>query len=353
MTYKVSVIIPFYNAENKLQKAFDSIKNQTMDFGDIEVIFVNDCSTDTSVEIAKNFESKYDNCKFYDLSENYSEKSGYPGRPRNLGLKHVSSDYVIFLDADDIYTEEAFDVFYSKIVETKSDMVLVNHYVNTDKGMIKNTLCPKYDDEIILNPLKNQNTYNKITNRNFISSWCKIFNYNFINENNLTFFEDGPTEDADFYFKCLSVSKRICILPNEYLHIYNEYSDSTIHRSSEKLFLDYLKGLIIINDFLNENIMFSHEVFLSEYFSSLLLVFVTNNANNSRKKEFLEMIYKFEQTTDEINIKMPEVAFLNNLILKRRFSLAIFVGKLYNIFYNNKFIKKAYRKYFELRVTKD
>ena len=206
MTYNLSVIIPFYNSQDHLLDAFNSIFEQSMNFDDIEIILVNDCSTDNSPQIAKNLCEKYENCKFYDLSLSYSEKSGYPGRPRNLGLKHVSSNYVIFLDTDDYYTENAFEIMYSNIIETNADFLLANHYINSQKGMIKNTLCSKdYRKPVIINPLKNQRIYDSITSGNFIASWGKIFNYSFIRNNNLTFFEDGPTEDADFYFKVLRI----------------------------------------------------------------------------------------------------------------------------------------------------
>lgn len=348
--YLVTTIIPFYNGGKHLENVIETLKKQTIGFENIEIIMVNDCSNDESPSIAKNLDLKYDNCYFYDLSLEYSEKSGYPGRPRNLGLKHVHSDYVIFLDIDDYYIDDAFEILYNKITDTEADFVLANHYINSDNGSIKNNLCSKNSsDDILINPTKNQSTFDKVTTGCFIAAWGKIFNYKFICDNNLTFFEDGPTEDGDFYFQVLTVCKRMCILPNTYIYMYNEYGDSTIHNSTEKLFLAFFNGLKRINKFLIENIDLNHEVFLSDYFSSLLLIFVTLDVGKTRKKELLEMIYEFEQTTNEINIKTPEVAFLNNLILKRKFNLAITVGKMYNNFYNNLFIKKMYRKYMNLK----
>ena len=287
---------------------------------------------------------------FYDLSLEYAEKSGYPGRPRNLGLKHVQSNYVIFLDIDDYYVDNAFEILYNTITKTEADFVLSNHYINSDNGSIKNNLCSKNSqDEIVLNPTETQAKYDKVTTGCFIAAWGKIFDYKFICDNGLIFFEDGPTEDGDFYFQALAVCDKMCILPNTYLYMYNEYGDSTIHNSTEKLFLAFFNGLKRINEFLIENINLNHEVFLSDYFSSLLLIFVTLDTTREKKLEYLEMIYEFEQTTDEINIKTPEVAFLNNLILKRKFSIAIIVGNLYDKFYNNLFIKKMYRKYMNMK----
>lgn len=350
MMYLVSTIIPFYNGGNHINEVINTLKKQSIGFENIEIILVNDCSNDKSPELAQKIASEYENCYFYDLSLTYSEKSGYPGRPRNLGLENVHSDYVIFLDIDDYYVDDAFEILYDKIVETKADFVLANHYINSDNGSIKNNLCSKNSrDTIILNPTESQSKFDKVTTGCFIAAWGKIFDYRFIRDNNLIFFEDGPTEDADFYFQALAVCEKMCILPNTYLYMYNEYGDSTIHNSTEKLFLTFFNGLKRINNFLIKNISLNHEVFISDYFSSLLLIFVTLDVEKKRKIEFLEMIYEFEQTTDEINIKTPEVAFLNNLILKRKFDLAITVGKMYNKFYNNLFIKKMYRKYMNLK----
>lgn len=348
--YLVSTIIPFYNGGKHLTEVIATLKKQSIGFENIEIILVNDCSDDESPQIAKEIAEEYDNCYFYDLSLNYSEKSGYPGRPRNLGLKNVHSKYVIFLDIDDYYVDDAFEILYNQITKTNADFVLANHYINSDNGSIKNNLCSKNSpNEIILNPTENQTKFDKVTTGCFIAAWGKIFDYDFICRNDLEFYENGPTEDGDFYFQVLAVCEKMCILPNTYIYMYNEYGDSTIHNSTEKLFLAFFKGLKRINEFLNKNIDLNHEVFISDYFSSLLLIFVTLDVSQKKKLELLEMIYEFEQNTNEINIKTPEVNFLNNLILKRKFRLAIIVGNLYDKFYNNGFIKKIYRKYMNLK----
>ena len=271
MMYSVSTIIPFYNGGNHINEVINTLKKQSIGFENIEIILVNDCSNDESPELAKKIASEYENCYFYDLSLTYPEKSGYPGRPRNLGLKNVHSDYVIFLDIDDYYVDDAFEILYNEIVETNADFVLANHYINSDNGSIKNNLCSKNSkNRIILNPTETQYKFDKVTTCCFIAAWGKIFDYKFIRDNNLIFFEDGPTEDADFYFQALAVCEKMCIMPNTYLYMYNEYGDSTIHNSTEKLFLTFFTGLKRINNFLIKNINLSHEVFISDYFSSLL-----------------------------------------------------------------------------------
>ena len=112
--YKISVIVPVFNVENKIMNAFNSILNQTIGFENLEVIFVDDNSTDDSKNIIKSLENKYDNVKSFYLSKN----SGYAGKPRNIGIKNATANYLMFLDPDDLYFEDACEKLYDEITES-------------------------------------------------------------------------------------------------------------------------------------------------------------------------------------------------------------------------------------------
>ena len=86
--YKIPIIVPVFNVEDTLQNAFDSIKAQTIGFENLEVIFVDDNSTDDSVNIIKNYSNKYGNVKVICLDEN----SGFAGRPRNIGIENAKPE---------------------------------------------------------------------------------------------------------------------------------------------------------------------------------------------------------------------------------------------------------------------
>jgi glycosyltransferase involved in cell wall biosynthesis len=103
MKYKVSIVIPVYNVESYIEMAFESIKNQTIGFNNIEVIMVNDCSYDNSGKIIEKYANEYDNCIAIHLKEN----SGAAGLPRNIAIENASSDYIMFLDPDDYYEKNA------------------------------------------------------------------------------------------------------------------------------------------------------------------------------------------------------------------------------------------------------
>ena len=96
--YKISIIVPVFNVEDTLQDAFDSILNQSIGFENLEVIFVDDKSTDRSADIIKEFSERYSNVKSMCLDEN----SGFAGKPRNTGIENASADYLMFLERSEV-----------------------------------------------------------------------------------------------------------------------------------------------------------------------------------------------------------------------------------------------------------
>ena len=87
---KVSVIIPVYNTENYLRKCLDSVINQTLD--DIEIICINDCSTDNSLNILKEYASKDERIKIIEFKENKGASVA-----RNTGIAESNGEYIGFL----------------------------------------------------------------------------------------------------------------------------------------------------------------------------------------------------------------------------------------------------------------
>ena len=95
MNYKISVIVATYNSGDFLNEFLDSIKSQSLGFEDIEVIFVDDASTDDyTLDLLNNFNESYPNVSVIFLDEN----SGFPGTGRNRGLDLAGGEYVIFAD---------------------------------------------------------------------------------------------------------------------------------------------------------------------------------------------------------------------------------------------------------------
>lgn len=339
MSYKISVIIPVYNAEKDIANAIESIIIQSFEFFNIELILVDDASTDSSKSIIQQYLRDYDNIKLVSFEKN----SGLPGKPRSTGIEYATSNYIIFLDSDDTYEKEAFEILYNAIEKTDSDFVIASHYINLDGDMVKANLIPTDEKFISLNPLKDQKTFDLLSYNHLVAPWGKIFKKELITKNNIRFPEDSLCEDTYFYFKALINSKKVTLLPKNYLYVYNTFENkkTAIHGHDMKKFNNFLKGMNYTKDLLND-LNLSINVFLAENIASLLLIF--SNLNKKDKKEAIHKVYEFEK---DLNVETPrkEIAILNNFILKEKFTVAIWISNFYSFLYNNNFIKNVYRKF--------
>jgi len=113
---KVSVIIPVYNTEKYLKKCLDSVVNQTLK--DIEIICINDASTDNSLKILQDYAKNDKRIKVINLSEN--KGAGYA---KNIGLKVVKGEYIGFVDPDDYIDLNYYEELYKKAIVKNADVV--------------------------------------------------------------------------------------------------------------------------------------------------------------------------------------------------------------------------------------
>ncbi|MEG1410486.1 MAG: glycosyltransferase family 2 protein [Romboutsia sp.] len=127
---KVSVIIPIYNAGKKLGKCLNSIIRQT--YTNIEIIIVNDGSTDQSLNICKKFKNKDSRIKIINKKNEGSIKA------RSTGIKNASGDFIMFVDADDWVDKKIVECLYNELIKNNCDIVVANMYsVLGDRALIK------------------------------------------------------------------------------------------------------------------------------------------------------------------------------------------------------------------------
>ena len=125
---KVSLIVPVYNVRNYLRKCLDSVVAQTCK--DMEVIIVNDGSTDDSLEIALEYTAKYPHFRCYTI-----ENSGLGGA-RNYGMEQAKGDYFMFLDSDDYITADCVERMLNAALENDSDLVCGGYYDIREDGVV-------------------------------------------------------------------------------------------------------------------------------------------------------------------------------------------------------------------------
>ena len=171
MTEKITVIVPVYNVENYLNKCLDSIITQT--YKNIEIIVVNDGSTDASGEICKEF-AEIDHRIIYIEQENAGLSA-----VRNTGLEIMSGDYVTFVDSDDWIEQDYLETLYKKIVEYQADIAVGNYYsFNESEGMFYfHILGDSYYEKVYDNVSIFENLYDSQEIKSFalISAWGKLY----------------------------------------------------------------------------------------------------------------------------------------------------------------------------------
>ncbi len=132
---KVSIIVTVYNIEAYIDKCLDSITNQTFD--DIEIIVINDGSTDNSRKIIENFSTK--DSRFICLNKK-NEGVAYA---REVGLQHASGDYVLHIDGDDYLEPDAIEIAYSSIKSSNADLCVFHFWFRYDDRSEHSNLYPK------------------------------------------------------------------------------------------------------------------------------------------------------------------------------------------------------------------
>lgn len=116
----ISVVLPVYNVEAYVEECLESIISQTLGFEKIEVILVNDCSTDGTATILDKYAERFKNIRVIHLTEN----CGAPGKPRNIGINEAKGEYIIFLDPDDYIPADAYEKLYKVMEKNNSDFVM-------------------------------------------------------------------------------------------------------------------------------------------------------------------------------------------------------------------------------------
>ena len=213
----ISVIVPMFNASKFIKKTLLSLIDQ--DFKEqFEVIIVDDCSTDNSLELAKSFNNP--KIKIYSLNSN----SG-PASARNFGLQNANGKYISFLDADDLIHKEMLSKLYQIAVEKNYDLVFCDHeWIENNVNQRKNCFSYEKDKEIkkkdLLEEMKFR-IHNPLHVGGPLSSKGKLIKNSFIMENKIRFEENlRYLEDEIFMWQVLANVKNLKFLRKQY-YLYN------------------------------------------------------------------------------------------------------------------------------------
>ena len=281
---KVSVIVPVYNDEESLENTINSILNQT--FKEIEIILVDDGSTDNSAVILEEFTRRDRRAKLI-RSEN-----GGGGAARNVGMRQAKGKYLCFLDADDYFYPNMLFEAYRKAEGKEAEIcVWKSAYIKNDTKVA----VPKIQFNLDLFPPMDPFCFDDVERdvlRVFNSSvWNKLFLKSFIEENDLQFAETHITNDINFVYSALVVAKRITPLNKVLL----DYHTNTVDNSLLKYdlyFKEIVSNWLAFKGFLVERNLFDEKFRLSYIHRTIELIgyCYANVKEEEKRKEYFDYL---------------------------------------------------------------
>lgn len=238
---KVSIIIPIYNTEKYLRKCIDSIINQT--YKNLEIILINDGSTDNSKKICDEYKNKDDRIKVIN-----KENSGISAT-RNMGLDAATGNWMIFVDSDDWVKDDMVEKLLNIAKKENAEIVQCNSYYAYEKEEIKRAaIIPNYQKRTDIENIKLDiisPKYDEVENNTYTSAIRAVHGKLYKSEilKNKKFLEDiFIFEDGIFLLNVLDNVKKY-ILVNEYLYYYR-ISENSISKKFSDNYLEQIDKIM-------------------------------------------------------------------------------------------------------------
>lgn len=214
---KVSVLVPIFNVENYLEKCLSSLAAQTLD--ELEIICINDGSTDSSPKIIQRFLRKDPRFILID-----KENSGY-GDSMNQGLARARGEYIGIVESDDFIEPNAFAELYALAHKTRADIVRANYFYHSKQG---DSIHCAIKTQALETATSLESNFNILYEEPAI--WSGLYRREFLEAQKVSFLPTpgASYQDTGFNFKALSSAKTITYTDRAYLHYRTDNSNSSV-----------------------------------------------------------------------------------------------------------------------------
>lgn len=215
---KISVLVPVYNVERYLAECLDSLLNQTLN--ELEIICINDGSTDGSFAILRDYQQRDARIRVID-----KVNSGY-GASMNLGLRQAQGKYIAILEPDDYIEPEAYAELYLIAEQFAADLVKANYYTERAGQSAKQNLITPDQANRPLNPRQHHELF-----RLPPAIWSALYQRQFLQQQGITFLETpgASYQDLGFNFKTLASARTVVLVTNAYLHYRLDNENSSVN----------------------------------------------------------------------------------------------------------------------------
>lgn len=277
----VSVVVPVFNAETYLGECMDSLIAQ--DYKCIEIICVDDGSTDSTLQICAEFARQDDRVVVV------TQKNSGPGIARNAGMDIARGDYLYFADSDEIYCENLISTCLDHALSTDSDIVVFPFFQLNQKVGIPvlaqwAVLSENYPSGVF--SWRDNPAYLFRSFQNF--PWNKFYKTAFVQENNIRFEEIYLTEDLMFSAPALVLAQRIICLEEPLMYHREGLSSNSMSKKNEHPF-DFLVAFESLKSFLEEKGLYED---LEEAYANWALESCVYNLLTINSLESFRMLYE-------------------------------------------------------------
>ena len=316
-TCKISIIIPVYNAGQYLSQCLDSLLKQTL--REIEIICVNDGSSDNSFEILKHYKTKDE--RIIIINQNNQGQ----GSARNRAIDISKGEYIAFVDPDDWVEDNMFEYMYQKAKENNCDVVYCDYKVyfeETKKFFLDYTLKKILKQNAKFSS-KDIKKYYLIGIPNY--TWNKIYKRQFILDNNIRFSNYKMKEDNLFSIKVRLLSK------NNYYCAKSFYNYRKYKRTREYYLYSHIPIEKLIKEIDNLLKELNLKEKLSTQFSNYIVLVCGAEYNNLKKEQEEFLLYLKNKLLTKNQYKLFSDNFYNKFNLKSIFSIRDTINKEHKI----------------------
>ena len=305
---KVSIILPVYNVEQYLRECLDSVINQTLK--DIEIICVNDGSTDNSLEIMKEYAANDNRIKIID-----KPNSGY-GHSMNVGINAAQGEYLGIVEPDDYITLDMYETLYNKAIEYNLDFIKADFQRFLGDIDNRTFIYEKLDNtnkfyNKVLNPQENIELF-KLT----MNTWSGIYKLEFLNQNHIRHNETpgASFQDNGFWFQTFALAQRVYFINKPFYMNRRDNINSSVKNKEKVYSMKHEYDFIL--EFLNKHQNLKEKlIYLYSYAKFNNYLFNFHRIDNKFKKEFLEL-YSQELKQADKNNELDYTLFDKNRIKK-------------------------------------
>lgn len=243
---KISVIIPCYNVGAYIERCFASLEGQTIGIDQLELIFIDDGSTDDTYDKLLKIEKSYEE----HVIVLHSDVNIKPGAARNLGLEYASADYVLFVDSDDWVDDNYCQLLYERAESEQLDMVICNVLRDFGNGKVIEVSKRARVREVA--SLEDEAIRKQFLVEDRLGDYCyaKLIRRQVLVDNDIYFPEGIVFEDIAWGKLCYGYFRQIGFEPDTYYHYFVNESSIVLKKGQ-----DYYEDMLISNEYKWESIV--------------------------------------------------------------------------------------------------